>query len=121
MSEAERRGFLTPVAPINNNKALFEWFEQSRVLLHSGALELGIVSAEIDAQLRKVSRGIMVAGLSARYRAHMVSREIAHAGEALTVASRYIITASNKFEAAYMPELAAAGYRPRPGTFEFKA
>ena len=121
MSETERRGFLTPNSPINSNIELLEWFEQGRRVLHGGALELGIVSAEIDAQLRKVSRGILVAGVSARYRAGMVARPIGQAGEALVVASRYIITARNRFEAVYQPELEAAGYRPAGGNFSFKA
>jgi hypothetical protein len=114
-------GFLTPHAPITNNIELIEWFEQGRRILHTGALELGIVSAEIDAQLRKVSRGLMVAGVSSRYRAHMVSKPIAQSAEALIVASRYIITARNKFEAVFMPELEAAGYRPPASSFKFKA
>lgn len=121
MAESEGRGFLTPQAPIQSNIELIEWFEQGRRVLHMGALELGIVSAEIDAQLRKVSRGVLVAGVLARYRAHMVSKPIAQAGEALIVASRYIITARNKFEAVYMPELEAAGYRPPASAFTFKA
>lgn len=121
MAEGEHRGFLTPQAPINSNIELIEWFEQSRRVTHAGALELGIVAAEIDAQLRKVSRGLMVAGVSSRYRAHMVSKPIAQAGEALVVASRYIITARNKFEAVYMPELEAAGYKPPSSAFKFKA
>ena len=89
--------------------------------MHTGALELGIVSAEVDAQLRKVSRGVLVAGVSARYRAHMVSKPIGQAGEALVVASRYIITARNRFEAVYAPELEAAGYRPAASSFGFRA
>jgi hypothetical protein len=121
MADQDRHGFLTPQAPINNNIELIEWFEQGRRILHAGSLELGIVSAEIDAQLRKVSRGILVAGVSSRYRAHMVSKPIAQSAEALVVASRYIITARNKFEAAFMPELEAAGYRPAGSTFKFKA
>jgi hypothetical protein len=121
MAEDHRGGFLTPQAPINSNIELIEWFEQGRRILHTGALELGIVSAEIDAQLRKVSRGLMVAGVSSRYRAHMVSKPIGQAGEALVIASRYIITARNKFEAVYMPELEAAGYRPAASAFKFKA
>lgn len=121
MSENDHRGFLTPQAPLTSNIELFEWFEQSRQVLHAGSLELGIVAAELDAQLRKVSRGVLVAGVSARYRAHMVSKPIGQAGAALVAASRYIITSRNKFEAVFLPELEAAGYKPAPSAFNFKA
>lgn len=115
------RGFLTPGGPIQDNVALIEWCEQSRKLLHSGALELGICAAEIDAKLRKVSRGLVVGGLTAGYRAGRVAKPIGQAAEALVVASRYIITASNRFQAVYMPELEAAGYRGRTNAgFAFK-
>lgn len=115
------RGFLTPGGPIQDNVALIEWCEQSRRMLHAGALELGICAAEVDATLRKVSKGLMVGGLSSTYRAHRVSKPIAQAAESLVVASRYIITASNRFQAVYMPELEAAGYRPAASSFSFKA
>ncbi len=120
-SSAPARGFLTPGGPIRDNVTLIEWCEQSRRVLHAGALELGICAAEIDAKLRKVSRGLVVGGLTAGYRAGRVAKPIGQAAEALVVASRYIITASNRFEAVYMPELEAAGYRSKanPG-FAFK-
>jgi hypothetical protein len=116
------RGFLTPGGPITDNVALIEWCEQSRKMLHAGALELGICAAEVDAKLRKVSKGLVIGGLTAGYRAGRVAKPISDAAEALVVASRYIITASNRFEAVYMPELEAAGYRgpAKPG-FAFKA
>lgn len=117
------RGFLTPGGPLTDNVSFFEWCENSRRLLHSGALELGICASEIEARLRRVSGGLMVAGMSSRYRARQVTRPVAQAGEALVVASRYIITASNRFEAVYMPELEAAGYKTSGGStpFSFKA
>jgi hypothetical protein len=116
------RGFLTPGGPIADNVALIEWCEQSRKMLHTGALELGICAAEVDAKLRKVSKGLVVGGLTAGYRAGRVATPIGKASEALVVASRWIITASNRFEAVYMPELEAAGYRAnRNPSFAFKA
>lgn len=115
------RGFLTPGGPITDNVALIEWCEQSRRILHSGSLELGICAAEVDAKLRKVSKGILVAGMTSSYRAGRVSKPISQAAEALVVASRYIITASNRFEAAYMPELQAAGYQNSKPSFGFRA
>ncbi|AGL13897.1 hypothetical protein [Actinoplanes sp. N902-109] len=120
-SSSAARGFLTPAAPLTDNVALIEWFEGSRRVLHTGALELGIVAAEIDAKLRKVSRGLVVTGMTAGYRAGRVAKPIGQAAEALVVASRYIITASNRFEAVYMPELQAAGYQQKPSGFGFKA
>jgi hypothetical protein len=122
MSEqhSSNRGFLTPGGPITDNVAFIEWAENSRRLLHSGALELGICAAELDAKLRKVSRGLVVGGMTSGYRAGRVAKPVGQAAEALVVASRYIITASNRFQAVYMPELEAAGYRPRAGGFEFK-
>ncbi|MDR7278957.1 hypothetical protein [Catenuloplanes atrovinosus] len=116
-----RHGFLTPNAPLTDNVALLEWAEQSRKLLHMGSLELGITAAELDAKLRKVNPHLLVAGLDARYRARQISKPVAQAAEALTVASRYIITATNRFEAVFMPELEQAGYKPRADEFTFKA
>ncbi len=115
------RGFLTPGGPITDNVALIEWCEQSRRILHSGALELGICAAEVDAKLRKVSKGLMIGGLTSTYRARQVSKPISQAAEALVVASRYIITASNRFEAVYLPELEASGYRRPTSSFGFRA
>ncbi len=113
---------MTPGGPIKDNIDFINWCEESRKVTHAGALELGICAAEIDARLRKVSRGLVVTGMSARYRASKVSQPIANASEALIACSRYLITASNRFEAVFMPELEQAGYkgRSRPG-FEFKA
>ncbi|GAA2566465.1 hypothetical protein GCM10010435_44630 [Winogradskya consettensis] len=107
---------------MTDNIAFIDWCEQSRRVLHTGALELGICAAEVDARLRKVSRGLVVGGLTSGYRAGRVAKPIGQAAEALVVASRYIITASNRFEAVYMPELQAAGYQAAgtPG-FAFKA
>lgn len=119
--EGKARGFLTPATPLNDNHAFIEWLEQSRKVLHMGALELGICAAETDARLRKVSRGLVVGGLTAGYRARRVSQPISDAAEALVNASRYLITANNRFVAVYMPELEAVGYQPRPGDFTFKA
>lgn len=116
-----RHGFLTPGVPLNDNVALLEWAEQSRRLLHMGSLELGITAAELDARLRKVNPTLVVAGLDARYRARQVTKPVAQAAEALTLASRYIITATNRFEAVFMPELEQAGYRAKPAEFKFKA
>lgn len=117
----QARGFLTPGGPITDNIAFLEWCEQSRKILHGGALELGICAAEVDARLRKVSRGLMVGGMTSGYRSGRVAKPIASAAEALVVASRYIITASNRFEAGYAPELEAAGFHGRgnPG-FTFR-
>lgn len=107
---------------LTDNLALIEWCEQSRRVLHAGALELGISASELEAKLRRVSGGVLIAGMSARYRAHQVSKPIQQAAEALVVASRYIITANNRFQAAYSPELEAAGYKASGnGGFKFKA
>lgn len=119
--DRRRGGFLLPNTPLTDNIALIEWFEDSRRILHAGALELGIVASEIDAQLRKVSKGLVVAGMSSRYRASRVSKPIALASESLIIASRYIITSNNRFEAAFMPELQASGYKPAAGNFTFRA
>jgi hypothetical protein len=118
--QSSNRGFLTPGGPLTDNIAFIEWAENSRRILHSGALELGICAAELDAKLRKVSRGLVIGGLSSGYRAQRVSKPVGQAAEALVVASRYIITASNRFQAVYLPELEAAGYKPAAGNFSFK-
>lgn len=115
-----REFFTLPTGQLDN-VILMEWLEASRRAMHGGALELGISASELEAKLRRVSSGLVVAGMSSRYRAAQVARPIQKASEALVVASRYIITASNRFEAVFTPELEAAGYRPAPGTFKFKA
>lgn len=120
MSDAPNRGFLTPGGPLTDNIAFIEWAENSRRILHAGALELGICASELDAKLRKVSRGLVVGGMTAGYRASRVSKPVSQAAEALVVASRYLITASNRFQAVYLPELEQAGYRPRSADFKFK-
>lgn len=105
---------------LTDNVALTEWLEAGRRIMHAGALELGISASEVEARLRRVSGGLMVAGLSSRHRAHMVARPIQLAAESLVVASRYLITANNRFMAAYTPELEQAGYRHRRPGFEFR-
>lgn len=121
MSEQDRRSFLTPDAPLTDNIALLEWFEQSRRALHLGSLILGGISAELDAKLRKVNPTFVVAGLTSVHRARQVSRPTGKAAEALNSATKYIITASNRFEAGFMPELEAAGYKPTSQPFKFRA
>ncbi len=105
---------------MTDNVAFLEWTENSRRILHTGALELGICAAELDAKLRKVSRGLVVGGLTSGYRASRVSNPVSQAAEAMVVASRYIITASNRFQAVYLPELEQAGYKPRASDFSFR-
>jgi len=115
------RSFFAAADSLTDNVALLEWCERSRRILHAGALELGICASELDARLRSVSRG-PVGGLSGRARARQVARPIQQASEALVIASRYVITASTRFQAVYMPELEAAGFRrSRRPDFKFKA
>jgi hypothetical protein len=119
--QARGNGFLTPGGPIKDNHIFLQWLEQSRFILHTGGLELGIVAAEMDARLRKVHKGIIVGGLTSGYRARRVSKPISDAAEALIVASQYLITASNRFEAVYTPELEEVGYQNKTvPTFTFK-
>lgn len=105
---------------LTDNIALIEWVEQSRRVLHAGALELGITASELEAKLRRASRGLVVGGLSARYRAHMVTKPVQQASEALVIASQYIVTAGNRFEAAFGYELEQAGYKGRGHGADFK-
>jgi hypothetical protein len=114
------RTFFAAADSLTDNIALLEWCEGSRRLLHAGALELGICASELDARLRAISRG-PVGGLSGRARARQVARPIQQASEALVIASRYIVTASSRFQAVYLPELEAAGHKPRRNDFRFKA
>lgn len=117
---SSRREFFTLPTGQLDNIILMEFLEGTRRVMHGGALELGISASELEAKLRRVSGGILVAGLSARYRAHQVAKPLQQASESLVVASRYIITAANRFEAAYAPELEAAGHKPAPNAFKFK-
>ena len=71
-------------------------------------------ASEADARFRRVSRGLVVANMSSVYRARQVSKPIAQAAEALAMASRYVITAANRYQAVYLPELEAAGWKDRP-------
>ncbi|TDB87202.1 hypothetical protein E1091_15920 [Micromonospora fluostatini] len=105
---------------ITDNVALLEWCENTRRVIHAGALELGIVASEIDARLRAVNPGL-VGGMSGRARARQVARPIQQASESLVIASRYIVTAATRFQAVYLPELEAAGHKPRRNDFRFKA
>lgn len=114
------RSFFAGADSLTDNIALLEWCENSRRLLHAGALELGICASELDARLRNISRG-PVGGMSGRARARQVARPIQQASEALVIASRYVVTASTRFQAVYMPELEQAGHRPRRNDFKFKA
>lgn len=116
-----QRSFFTGADAITDNHAFFEWAENARRVLHAAALELGITASELEAKLRRVNNGIvLVPGISAVARARQVARPIGNAAESLLIASKYIITATNRFEAAFLPELEAAGYRRNPQTFTFK-
>lgn len=107
---------------IRDNVTLLEYCETVRRLMHRGAVELGVTAAEIDARLRNVSPDAVVGGLSGRRRAKQVARPIDLASESLTVACQYMVTAANRFQAAYMPELEAAGaVRKRQNDFRFRA
>lgn len=104
---------------ISDNIQLLEFTEEARRVLHAGALELGITASELQARLRRANRGVTVGGLTARYRAAHVTKPIGQASEALVVASQYIITARNRFEATYGYELDQAGGNRRRGQREF--
>ncbi|MBN1170548.1 MAG: hypothetical protein JXA67_00040 [Micromonosporaceae bacterium] len=114
------RGIFTGADALTDNIALAEWFNTSRRILHAASLELGVTASELDARLRAVSRGLTVGGLTGRARARQVTKPLGHAAEALVVASQYIVTASTRFEAVYMPELEAVGHKPRRNEFRFK-
>lgn len=106
---------------ITDNIELMEWVERSRRLLHAGALELGITASELEAKLRRASKGLVIAGMSARYRAHQVAKPVQQASEALVIASQFIITAGNRFEAAYGYELERVGAKGRRRSdFQFR-
>jgi len=115
-----QRGIFSGADALTDNVALAEWFESSRRTLHAASLELGITASELDARLRAISGGVIIGGLTGRARARQVTKPIGHAAEALVTASQYIVTASARFEAAYMPELEAVGHRPRRSEFKFR-
>lgn len=116
------RTFFSGADALTDNHALVEWCENTRRILHAAALELGITASELDARLRRVSGTVVVGGLSARARARQVAKPIQQASESLVIASQYIITANNKFLAAFLPELEQAGYAgSRKPDFKFKA
>ncbi|SCL12864.1 hypothetical protein [Micromonospora inyonensis] len=115
----DQRGIFTGADALTDNVALSQWFNETRRVLHASALELGVTASELDARLRAVSGGVVIGGLTARARARQVAKPITHASDALVVASQYIVTASTRFEAVYLPELEAVGHRPRKSDFRF--
>lgn len=118
---AHARNFFAGADAIVDNHTFFEWAEGSRRILHAAALELGIVASELDAKLRTVNNGVvLLPGLTARARARQVAKPVQQAGNALLVASQYIITSTNRFEAAFMPELESAGSRRPHSSFVIK-
>lgn len=120
-SRSDRRSILFDGSDaLTDNTSLFEWLDATRRVLHTGSLELSTTAAELEARLRAVSHGVDIGGLSARARARKVCRPIGDAGEALVVASKYIIHASAQFEAVYLPELEACGYIPKRNGFGFR-
>lgn len=116
---SEHRSIFSGADALTDNVALAEWFNSARRTLHAAALELGVTASELDARLRAVSRGLTVGGMTGRARARQVTRPITHASEALVVASQYIVTASARFEAVYLPELEAVGHKPKRNEFKF--
>lgn len=105
---------------LTDNESLFAFLEHSRKLLHAEGLEMAILAAELEARLSRYRPMDLVGGLNARARAKQVAKPLAQAGEALIVASRYVITSGNRFSAVYMPELEQVGSRPKPSEFRFK-
>lgn len=119
---AGRRNVFGAPEDIRDNVGLLEYFELVRRMVHAGAVELGVTAAEVEARLRNVSPESVVGGLGSRRRAKQVSRPVELAAESLTVASQYMVTAANRFNAVYMPELEAAGAaQRRRRDFTFKA
>lgn len=111
-----RPSFLnTDPGALEDNVTYLEWCENARKALHIGALELGIFAAEADSRFRRVSRGLVIANMSSVYRARQVSSPVANAAEALVIASQYIITSANRYQAVYLPELEAAGWKGPQG------
>jgi hypothetical protein len=121
MSQPHQRSIFTGADSLTDNVALIEWTESTRRILHAAALELGITASELEARLRRVGGGLAVGGLTSRARARQVARPIQQASEALVVASQYVITANNRFQAAFMPELEQAGFQARKPDFKFRA
>lgn len=116
------RTFFSGADALTDNHALVEWAENTRRILHAAALELGITASELEARLRRVGGGnVVVGGMSARLRARQVTRPLQQASESLVIASQYVITANNRFLAAFLPELEQAGYRNTKPDFNFKA
>lgn len=117
--DQRQRNLFAGADALTDNVALMEWFETARRVLHAAALELGITASELDARLRNVNRHAVIGGLTGRARARQVVKPIQHAGEALIVASQYLITGATRFEAVYLPELEAVGHRAGRGGREF--
>lgn len=117
-----RRNVFGAPEEIRSNVELLEYCETVRRLVHQGAVELGVSAAEVEARLRNVSGGVIIGGLTSRHRARQVAKPIELAGQSLTIASQYMVTAANRFQAAYMPELEAVGAASRNRRdFEFRA
>lgn len=119
--QARGSGFPMPPGPLKDNILILEWLEKARLTARDGHLIIGACSAELDARLRTVHRGLVIGGMTAGYRARRVSSPVSNAAEALLTVQKYLVTAANRFEAVYMPELEAVGYAPKVNSgFVFK-
>lgn len=115
-----QQNFITPGDPLDSAEALVTYLERIRKVLHVGAMELGVTTAELEATLRSVSPTISVAGMTAGARARQVCKPMTGAAEALVTASKFVITANNRFMSAYLPELEASGFvAPKREKFNF--
>jgi hypothetical protein len=100
-------------------KALMEWLEIARHFLYVGGGLLGGDSAVVQAKLQKAKGLPIIGGMTQQYRARKVSKPIGQAGEALNAACQYLQFSANQLEAAFMPELEAANYRPTPSSWDW--
>lgn len=110
-----------PPDNLDDNIKYMEWLNQCIRVLQTGAVCIHVGAASANAALRKVNRHLLIGGLTSTYRANMATKPVDNAAEACVVGVKYLYTAKTKFEAAFMPELEAAGYRPAGGEMKFKA
>lgn len=104
-------------------RALLEWMEQARHFFYVAGIILGTDSAAVNAKLKRphaiTDHVPVIGGMSMAYRAGKVSKPIAQAGGACVAAVQYLQSAADQFKSAYIPELEAAKYRPKPSDFDW--
>lgn len=104
---------------LEGSSSYMAFIEQARKILFAQATTLGVLAGEAEARFLTVNSGLLLPpGISARVRAKMIAKPLEGASDALTVASKYILTSGNRFQAGFAAELEAAGSKRKTTAFK---